>query len=129
MTKKIFIVEDDVTYLEFLKTSLQSKYEIQSFLNAEDCLIALKSITPDVFILDYYLPGMSGIDLYEKIKDTLSEDIKVIILSSMDDTNLLFDFFKKGIRDYVIKDDMVIDALLDAIEDVDDESVDRFFAN
>ena len=54
MTKKVFIVEDDAEYAEFIKVNLRRKYKIYSYSNAEDCLVSLKSITPDVLILDYF---------------------------------------------------------------------------
>lgn len=95
MSKKVFIVEDDAEYSEFIKAKLRRNYKIYPFANAEDCLVSLKSITPDVLVLDYYLPGMNGIDLYEKVKADLPDTVKVIILSSMDDGNLVLDFIKK----------------------------------
>ena len=100
MSKRVFIVEDDEIYSEFLKKNLRGKYKIHSFLNAEDALLALKSIKPEVLILDYGLPGMNGIELFEKVKDDLPESTKSIVLSSIDDGNLVLDFIKKGIRDF-----------------------------
>jgi DNA-binding NarL/FixJ family response regulator len=120
MSKRVFIVEDDEIYLEFLKKNLRAKYKIHAFLNAEDAYMALKSIKPEVLILDYGLPGMNGIELYEKVKLDLPADTKSIVLSSIDDGNLVLDFIKKGIRDYVIKDDNVIESLVSIIEESDD---------
>ena len=116
---KVFIIEDDDIYAEFLKKSLRRKYKIHSFSNAEDSLVALKSITPDVFIIDYKLPGMSGMDLYEKIKAEINEKVKVIMLSGLDDGSLVLEFIRKGIRNYVEKDDQVIESLVAIIEDSD----------
>lgn len=127
MSKKIFIVEDDLEYAEFIKAKLRRKYKIYFFANAEDCLILLKSITPDVLVLDYYLPGMSGIELYEKVKSDLPNQVKVVVLSSMDDGKLVLDFIKKGIRDYIVKDDNVIESLLAIIEDEEDKYLDSLF--
>ncbi len=127
MSKKIFIVEDDSEYAEFIKAKLRRKYKIYSFSNAEDCQISLKSITPDVLVLDYYLPGMSGIDLYEKVKEDLPDTTKVVILSSMDDGKLVLDFIKKGIRDYIVKDENVIESLVAIIEGEEDKYLDSLF--
>ncbi len=127
MSKKIFIVEDDLEYAEFIKANLRRKYKIYSFSNAEDCLVSLKSIVPDVLVLDYYLPGMTGIDLYEKVKDDLPDEVKVVVLSSMDDGKLVLDFIKKGIRDYIVKDDNVIESLLAIIEGDEDKYLDSLF--
>jgi len=64
-----------------------------------------------VMIFDYKLPGMSGIDLYEKIKPLLKDNNKVIMLSSLDDGNMVLNFIQRGVRDYVIKDENVIESL------------------
>ncbi len=120
MSLKIFIVEDDEAYAEFIKKSLRKKYQVYSFANAEDCLTALRSITPDVLILDYNLPGMTGIELYEKVKDSLPASTRVIMMSAIEDGNLVLDFIRKGVRDYVVKDDNVINTLISVIEGEDD---------
>lgn len=120
MALKVFLVEDDEEYAEFIKKSLRKKYQIYSFITAEECLVTFKSISPDVLILDYQLPGMTGIDLYEQVKDQLSSEVKVIMMSAIDDGNLVLDFIKKGVRDYVVKDEKVINTLISVIEGEDD---------
>ena len=120
MPLKVFLVEDDEQYAEFIKKSLRTKYQIYSFTTAEDCLVALKSIKPDVLILDYNLPGMTGIELYEHSKELLSDETKVVMLSAIDDGNLVLDFIARGVRDYVVKDDKVIQTLNSVIEGEDD---------
>ncbi len=120
MELKVFLVEDDEMYAEFIKKHLRKKYQIYSFITAEDCLVTLKSITPDVLIIDYNLPGMTGIDLYEQIKDKIGKNVKVIMMSAIDDGNLVLEFIRKGVRDYVVKDDNVINTLISVIEGEDD---------
>ena len=120
MSLKVFLVEDDEAYAEFIKKSLRTKYQIYSFLSAEDCLLTLKSIAPDVLILDYNLPGISGIELYEQVKDQLKPGVKVIMMSAIDDGNLVLEFIRKGVRDYVVKDEKVINTLISVIEGEDD---------
>ncbi|MEQ8362185.1 MAG: response regulator [Cyclobacteriaceae bacterium] len=110
---KIFLIEDDEIYAEFVKKALgqNSEYHISTFTNAEDALKAVNGKLPDVLIIDYKLPGMSGIDLYEKIKDQVKDSNKVIMLSALDDGNMVLSFIQKGVRDYVIKDENVIESL------------------
>lgn len=120
MNLKVFLVEDDEAYAEFIKKSLRTKYQIYSFTTAEDCLLTFKSISPDVLILDYNLPGISGIELYEQVKDQLKPDVKVIMMSAIDDGNLVLEFIRKGVRDYVVKDENVINTLISVIEGEDD---------
>lgn len=120
MKLKVFLVEDDEAYAEFIKKSLRKDYQIYSFITAEDCLVTMKSIDPDVLIIDYNLPGISGIELYDKVKDQLHPDVKVIIMSAIDDGNLVLEFIRKGVRDYVVKDEKVINTLKSVIEGTDD---------
>lgn len=123
---KIYLVEDDKVYSDFISKSLQDKYDIESFETAEDCLNSLNGNPPEVLLLDYKLPGMSGIEFFEKINPQIEDDTKVIMLSSIDDGNLVLDFIKKGIRDYVVKDDNVIASLEAVIEGDDDYFFDDF---
>ncbi len=126
--KRIFIVEDDEVYATFLKKSLEKegKFALEVFNNAEDCLLELESkINPQILIIDYFLPGMNGIDLYEKIKKTYKK-IQLIMLSSNTDVNLVVTLVKQGIRNYVIKDENVIDSLMAIIEENDDLLIDLY---
>jgi len=109
----IFLVEDDDIYAEFIKKSLNSNaaYSISIFHTAEDGLKSLGNAMPDVLIIDYKLPGMSGIELYEKVKARLTDKNKVVMLSALDDGNLVLNFIQRGVRDYVIKDENVIESL------------------
>jgi DNA-binding response OmpR family regulator len=120
MSLKVFLVEDDEIYAEFIKRKLRRKYKIYSFTTAEDCLVTFKSIKPDVILLDYYLPGMNGMEMYEQIKDQLNDNIKLIILSGIEDGNLVMELIKKGVRDYVVKDEKVIDSLMAIIDGKED---------
>jgi len=121
---QIFLIEDDTIYAEFLKKALgqNPEYKINAFLNGEDAFAAINGKLPDAFIIDYKLPGMTGIDLFEKIKDRLADENKVILMSALDDGNMVLSFIQKGVRDYVIKDENVIDSLRSILEGTEDDS-------
>ena len=118
MSASLYIVEDDEIYAQFLKANFKNEYEIHTFITAEDCLKSLNGKSPDVMILDYNLPGMSGIELYERLKPTYM-NAKFIMLSSIDDGAQVLEFIKKGVNDYVVKDDNVITSLKSVIEGED----------
>ncbi len=118
MTASLYIVEDDEIYAQFLKANFKSEYNVYTFITAEECLEAIKGKTPSVMILDYNLPGMSGIDLYEQLKP-LYTNAKFIMLSSIDDGAQVLEFIKKGVNDYVVKDDNVISSLQNVIKGED----------
>jgi DNA-binding NarL/FixJ family response regulator len=120
----IYLIEDDDLYAEFLKRMIGQNpaYSISVFGSAEDCEAKLRTGNfPDAFICDYKLPGKTGIDLYEEVKEELKKSRKFIMISSLEDGSLVLSFIKKGLRDYVIKDDTVIDSLLAILEGKEDE--------
>jgi DNA-binding response OmpR family regulator len=120
---EIFLVEDDEIYAEFIRKALLSQnaeWKIRHFATAEEAETAINGRLPEVLIIDYKLPGISGIDLYDRIKHKVKEANKVIMLSALDDGQMVLGFIQKGVRDYVIKDENVIDslkAILDGKED------------
>jgi DNA-binding NarL/FixJ family response regulator len=109
----IFLVDDDEIYSEFVRKALSKNadYVVKPFFSAEDALQAINGKLPEVVIIDYKLPGLSGIELYEKIKSKITDVNRVIMLSALDDGNMVLSFIQKGVRDYVIKDEHVIDSL------------------
>lgn len=126
--KRIFLIEDDQVYADFLKKSLEKdkKFHVSAFTNAEDCLTALESeINPNIIIIDYFLPGMNGLDLYQALK-RLHKKALIIILSSNDDGNLVIDLMKKGVRNYVMKDENVMDSIYAIFEENDDKLIELY---
>jgi DNA-binding response OmpR family regulator len=110
---QIFLIEDDAIYSQFIQKALGQNpgYKIQAFGTAEDGYAAINGKLPEAMIIDYKLPGMSGIELFEKIKDNVKDENKIIMLSALDDGNMVLSFIQKGVRDYVIKDENVIESL------------------
>jgi len=118
----VYLIEDDEIYAEFVQRSLSKNpnFKVKSFKSAEECL-ANGNGSADAYIVDYGLPGKSGIEFYEEIKPRLTEDHKLIMLSAIDDGNMVLNFIKKGVRDYVIKDENVIESLTAILEGKDEE--------
>jgi DNA-binding NarL/FixJ family response regulator len=119
---KIFIVEDDDQYAEFICRSLAKKgfEDIEIFSTGETCMETINhNHVPSLVIMDYFLPGMSGLALHAAIKKEFPA-IQTIILSANSDANLVLDLIKKGIRKYVIKNENVIPSLLALIAEDDD---------
>lgn len=84
--KMILVVEDDpdnqVVFTEAF--SLLTPYHVQVVRNGTEAFHFVKHIKPGLFILDYRLPGMSGIDLYDQLHATPGlESIPAIIISSV----------------------------------------------
>jgi CheY-like chemotaxis protein len=83
--KTILIVEDDAAIGNFLMEAIAQETHYHSLLVPDgfQALKTLKGIKPDLLLLDYYLPQMNGIELYDQLH-TLPEytDIPVILLTT-----------------------------------------------
>lgn len=67
--KLIFIVEDDPIMKEFLVQALseETPYLVTAVPNGFEALEVVKDITPHLFLFDYLLPGMDGLELYDRL--------------------------------------------------------------
>ncbi len=119
---KIFIVEDDDWYCEFITYNLQldEEYEIAKFHNGTDCLKHLKE-RPDVITLDYQLPDFKGEDLLKKIKD-FDPDIEVIVISEQEKIETAVHLLKLGAYDYIVKSKDIRDRLLNVVRNIKKQS-------
>lgn len=117
-TMKIFIVEDDDWYSEFIAYNLHldEAYEISKFHNGTDCLKNLKE-KPDIITLDYQLPDLTGEDLLKKIKD-FDPDIDVVVISEQEKIETAVKLLKLGAFDYIVKSKDIRDRLLNVVRNI-----------
>ena len=123
----IFVVDDDPFILNLVsKRLINDGYKVKSFSYGEDCLSSL-SLKPDLIILDYLFHHkeqdkvMDGKEIFSLIQQ-FDKSIPVIILSGQEDGAIVLELARLGIEDYVIKDDSLIDNLLEIVKGVLDEA-------
>lgn len=73
--KTLVLVEDDVSTTAMIDLLLQGEggYQTTCFISGEEVLAnldTLKTPQPDLFLIDYWLPKMTGLDLYEQVHTT-----------------------------------------------------------
>ncbi|OFY63443.1 MAG: hypothetical protein A2Y71_02380 [Bacteroidetes bacterium RBG_13_42_15] len=122
--KLIFIVDDDPFINTLVVKRLTSdEYKLEAFETGEECLDAMHK-NPDLVILDYLFVKeeheyMNGMQILDKIKE-LKPNTPVIMLSGQDKGEIVLALARKGINDYIIKDNKLIDnlnaAILEAFE-------------
>ena len=83
MSKKILVVDDDESLLELVKAVLEEDgYSVETANNGEEALEKLKTIKPDLILLDMMMPGMSGREVCENIrKDPKTKGLKVAFIT------------------------------------------------
>jgi len=113
--KTLFIVDDDEIYARLISEHFKTRFKIKICADAENCLQVLNAVVPDVAIIDFYLPGMNGLDLFKILKKEHNIP-KLILLSANEDSQVVFDMIKNGVRDYVIKDEDALESLDEALE-------------
>lgn len=115
---KIFIVEDDEWYSEFLlyHLSLNPDFEVKKFTTAKSFLAALGE-NPQIVTLDYSLPDMNGAEVLKKIKDYNTE-IQVIAISGQEDVDTAIGLLKQGACDYIVKNEDARNRLLSVVNNI-----------
>jgi two-component system, OmpR family, response regulator len=121
-TQKLIFVVDDDPFINTLVTRrfTSEGYRVEAFENGEDCLNALNQ-KPDLVILDYFFNNgekqiMNGMEVFDKIKE-IKPETPVIMLSGQDKGEIVLELARKGINDYIIKDNNLIDNLNIAISE------------
>jgi CheY-like chemotaxis protein len=120
--KLLFVVDDDPFITQLIVKRFNSdEYLVEPFEYGEDCLKAMDK-NPDLIILDYFFfksgaKVLNGMEIFDKIKES-NADTPVIILSGQDRGDIVLELARKGIDDYVIKDNSLIDNLLTAIKEI-----------
>ncbi|MEZ4883674.1 MAG: response regulator [Chitinophagales bacterium] len=104
MKLNVFIVDDEVMYSKMLSYIFNSKeeYNLHVFANGQDCIANL-ALNPDVILLDYSLPDVSGEIVLQQIKQ-FNKDIFVIVISGSVDKNTPKNMLKMGAFDFISKD-------------------------
>ena len=117
---KIFIVEDDLWYLQVLEYYLSKDfdYDIVRFSSGKECLDNLHQ-RPHLITLDYNLPDTDGMQILKKIK-SVNAEIPIIFISGQDDPVLIKSVLDEGATDFFVKDENTRELLLHSINRIKD---------
>ena len=101
----IMIVDDSLTNIQILGSRLRSEgVEIIVATNGKAALTTLRSVKPDLILLDIMMPEMDGFEVCEKLKaDPHLKDIPVIFLTARINSEDIVRAFELGAIDYILK--------------------------
>ena len=103
---KVFIVDDHAVVRMGLKATLPLEGDIEivgEAVSGDGAAQAVITAKPDVTLLDIRLPGKDGLDVLAELMNA-NPDAKVIMLTTSEADNHVYEALKRGARGYVVKD-------------------------
>ncbi len=103
MDKNIWVVDDDESIRWVLEKGLaESGMDVQTFDSANKVIKKLETENPQLILTDIRMPGPSGIELLDKVKE-LRPDIPVIIMTAHSDLDSAVESYEHGAWEYLPK--------------------------
>ncbi len=105
MKIKVLVIDDEIHIVELLKFNLEmSGYEVEYEYDGVDGYIKAKETKPDLILLDWMLPNISGIDVLKKVRNNKDlNQIPVIMLTAKNMENDKIEGLEIGADDYITK--------------------------
>ena len=105
MSARILIIEDEEPLTLLLRYNLEAEgYDVDTSARGDEAEIKLKESPPDLLVLDWMLPGMSGIELCRRLRarpDT--ERLPIIMLTARGEESERVRGLATGADDYIVK--------------------------
>jgi NarL family two-component system response regulator LiaR len=103
---KVIICDDQAIVREGLELLLKLEKDMEVVGLAQDGAEALDLVAetrPDLVLMDLKMPGMNGVEATRKIR-ALHPDTKILVLTTFDDDEWVFDAIRAGASGYLLKD-------------------------
>jgi two-component system NarL family response regulator len=120
MKKTLMLVDDHLLFLEGLQYLLETygMNVIGKARNGREAFIKAQILKPDIILMDIRMPECSGLDALKLIKARMPE-IKIIMLTTSDEDEDLFDAIRLGASGYLLKNTDAKD-LIRMLSDMDE---------
>ncbi len=105
-TLSLYLADDHRLFRAGLRLMLERMRDIRIAGEADNGLDALEGIRatrPDLVLLDISMPGLNGIEVTRRVKETLP-DVRIIILSMHSDRHFVLESLRAGADGYLLKD-------------------------
>ncbi|MBV1915235.1 MAG: phosphate regulon transcriptional regulator PhoB [Pseudomonadales bacterium] len=105
MSHNILVVEDEPDIREMLRFSLErAGYNVEEAADGESALEYLSNNIPHLLLVDWMLPGISGVDLVRKVRsDETIQDLPIVMLTARGNESDKLASFDRGVDDYITK--------------------------
>ncbi|MEO1562555.1 MAG: phosphate regulon transcriptional regulator PhoB [Pseudomonadota bacterium] len=101
----VLVVEDEPAQMEVLRYNLKTEgYQVVTAMTGEDALLLAGEIGPDLVLLDWMLPNLSGIEVCRRLKRSKgTSDVPVLMLTARGEEEDRIRGLDIGADDYVVK--------------------------
>ena len=100
---RILVVDDDVDGLEVLRMRLaHAGYCVETAESAEQALARVNAFDPGLIVTDVRMPGMTGLELLQKIRESM-DGVHVVVMTAHDDMQTAVTAMKSGAFDFLVK--------------------------
>lgn len=112
-TPCVLIVEDEGAQREVLKYNLEAEgFDVVMAENGDEALLLVQEEQPDLIVLDWMLPNVSGIEICRRVKaDPATRPIPIVMLSARGDEVDRVRGLETGADDYVVKPYSVVELM------------------
>jgi DNA-binding response OmpR family regulator len=120
MSPRLVIVEDNVALAEIYKTRMEILgYTCSIATDGEQALRLIEQVKPQLVLLDLMVPKVAGDQILERMRASeWGKDIKVLIISNLNEADAPAGLREQGIEGYVVKANLQnddLDRLVDSI--------------
>jgi len=114
MQKKVLVVEDEIDIREAMAEAISDAgFEVETAENGAVGLKKALELKPDLILLDLIMPIMDGHQTLKKLReDAWGRNVKVIVLTAMDDVTNVATAYEDSISDYIIKAHSSLDEIV-----------------
>jgi len=118
--KKIVIIEDEAALQDALKKAFSGAgYEISQAFDGEEGVALIKSVHPDLVLLDLVLPKKHGFEVLEEMKnDEAIKNVPVLVLTNLEESTEVMKAIELGARGYLIKANYALKEVLAKVKDI-----------
>lgn len=120
LSKKVVIVEDNVNLAEIYKIRMELLgYKCMAAHDGEEGLALIQKELPDLVLLDLMVPKVAGDQILERMRaSSWGKDIKVLIISNLNEADAPAGLREKGIEGYAVKANLTDDMLDKLVDDI-----------
>jgi PAS domain S-box-containing protein len=114
----ILVVEDDEALLRLIQKNLQrAGFRTESSSNGAEAISRIINNTPDLLLLDYRLPDMTGKQVIESLTEQ-GCSVPFIVITGHGDEKVAVEMMKLGAKDYLLKDTALLELLQSVVKQV-----------